>query len=70
MKKLSQLTVRPDEERSFVLHIEDEEGRALDLAVSAEQLDVIADSLDGLLSENEEQVFAADDGEIYQKPLG
>jgi hypothetical protein len=38
----------------FSLHIEDESGGLLELSASREQVDVIADSLDELLGQNDE----------------
>ena len=47
----------------FSLRIEDESGGILELTASREQLDVIADSLDDLLSATEaaDEVSSADD---------
>ena len=52
-KKLKRFHVEQAGEE-FSLHIEDEAGTVLELSASREQLDVIADSLDELLSQTEE----------------
>jgi hypothetical protein len=62
-KKLAKFTFSESEE-GYVLHIEAEGGDKLDLEATPEQLDAIIDGLDDLLSEDEEEIFAADDGEI------
>lgn len=52
-KKLKRFHVEEAGE-GFSLHIEDEAGGVLELSASREQLDVIADSLDDLLSQTED----------------
>lgn len=61
-KKLAKFTFSESEE-GYVLHIEAEGGDKLDLEASPEQLDAIIDGLDELLSEDEEEIFAADEDE-------
>jgi hypothetical protein len=69
MKQLArfEITVR---EEDFVLRLEDDSGEAVEFATSPEQLDLVIDALDELLSENEEELFEVEGGETYQKPLG
>jgi hypothetical protein len=58
-------------ETDFVLTLEDDAGQRHEFAASPEQLDAVIDTLDDLLSENEEELFEVDDEpQIYQKPLG
>ena len=52
-KKLTKFHIEPNGEE-FRLHIEDESGGALELAATREQVDVIVDSLDELLGEDDE----------------
>jgi hypothetical protein len=69
MKQLArfEITVR---EEDFVLRLEDDAGEAVEFATSPEQLDLVIDALDELLSENEEELFEVEGGDTYQKPLG
>lgn len=70
MRQLTRFSISVREE-DFVLHLEDDAGEATEFAASPEQLDAVIDALDELLSENEEEIFGADeDAETYQKPLG
>jgi hypothetical protein len=70
MRQLAKFSISVREE-DFVLHLEDAAGEATDFAASPEQLDAVIDALDELLSENEEDIFEADDdAPSYQKPLG
>lgn len=61
-KKLTKFHVEQSGD-AFSLHIEDESGGLLELAATREQLDVIADSLDDLLSETEEGDEVGDEEE-------
>ncbi len=45
----------------FTLHIEDGSGTTLELAATRDQLDVIADALDDLLADTEEDDAAEED---------
>jgi hypothetical protein len=69
MKQLArfEITVRDED---FVLRLEDDTGEAVEFATSPEQLDLVIDALDELLSENEEELFEVEGGDTYQKPLG
>jgi hypothetical protein len=70
MRQLAKFSISV-RETDFVLHLEDDAGQALDFAASPEQLDNVIDALDELLSEDEEEMFAAEDeAQTYQKPLG
>jgi hypothetical protein len=70
MRQLAKFSISV-RETDFVLHLEDEAGEALDFAASPEQLDAVIDTIDELLSENEEDLFEVeDDAPTYQKPLG
>ena len=70
MRQLAKFSISVREE-DFVLHLEDDAGGATDYAASPEQLDAVIDALDELLSENEEDLFEADEeSPSYQKPLG
>ncbi len=51
-KKLAKFTVTEAGE-SFNLHIEDEAGHVLELSATRDQVDVIADKLDELLSQDD-----------------
>lgn len=51
-KKLAKFTVTEAGE-DFNLHIEDEAGHVLELSATRDQVDVIADKLDELLSEDD-----------------
>ncbi len=50
-KKLAKFTPKPAG-NDFMLHIEDESGRTLELFATRDQIDVIADTLDELLSQD------------------
>ena len=52
MKKLAKFTVVEAGE-AFNLHIEDEAGHVLELSATRDQVDVIADKLDELLSQDD-----------------
>ena len=52
MKKLAKFTVTEAGE-DFNLHIEDEAGHVLELSATRDQVDVIADTLDELLSQDD-----------------
>lgn len=52
-KKLSRFTAEPARE-DFTLTIEDESGGTLQLMASREQIELIADTLDDLLSEDDD----------------
>jgi hypothetical protein len=70
MRQLAKFSISIREE-DFVLHLEDDTGQSQDYAASPEQLDAVIDALDELLSENEEDLFEADEeSPSYQKPLG
>lgn len=51
-KKLARFTAIPQGDE-FQLHIEDDSGETLELSATREQIDVIADNLDDLLSEDD-----------------
>ena len=63
-KKLSKFTVTESGE-AFNLHIEDEAGHVLELSATRDQVDVIADKLDELLSQDDsaDEVEGDDDDE-------
>ena len=68
MKQLARFAITVREE-DFVLALVDDTGQTTEFATSPEQLDLVIDALDELLSENEE--FDEEDAaETYQKPLG
>jgi hypothetical protein len=68
MRHLAKFSISVREE-DFVLQLVDEAGQAYDFATSPEQLDLVIDALDELLSEDDD--FDDDDElAIYQKPLG
>ncbi len=68
MKQLARFAITVREE-DFVLSLEDDTGQTTEFVTSPEQLDLVIDALDELLSENEE--FDEEDAaETYQKPLG
>jgi hypothetical protein len=54
-------------ETDFLLRLEDEAGEAVEFAASPEQLDLMIDALDDLLSEDDE-AFEFEDGEAHAKP--
>ncbi|MET0273988.1 MAG: hypothetical protein ABW360_13460 [Phenylobacterium sp.] len=68
MKQLARFTITVREE-DFVLTLVDDTGESVDYATSADQLDLVIDALDELLSEEDD---LDEDGEAaaYQKPLG
>ena len=73
MKKLAKFTVVEAGEE-FNLHIEDEAGHVLELSSTRDQLDVIADKLDELLSQDDsadevEGDEAEGDGEVDGKKV-
>ena len=68
MKTLANFSITVREE-DFVLHLVDDTGQTTEFATPPEQLDAIIDALDELLSEADEEL-EAEEGEIYQKPLG
>ena len=59
-KKLAKFTVTEAGE-DFNLHIEDEAGHVLELSATRDQIDVIADKLDELLSEDDSADEVEDD---------
>ena len=68
MRHLAKFSISVREE-DFVLQLVDEAGQAYDFATSPEQLDLVIDALDDLLSADDE--FDEDDERgTYQKPLG
>lgn len=68
MRHLAKFSISVREE-DFVLQLVDEAGQAYDFATSPEQLDLVIDALDELLSEDDD--LDEDDGlGVYQKPLG
>lgn len=73
-KKLSKFTVTESGE-AFNLHIEDEAGHVLELSATRDQVDVIADKLDELLSQDdsadevEGEIEGDDDEEIDGKDV-
>lgn len=70
MRQLARFTISVREE-DFVLHLVDEAGETTEFAASPEQLDLVIDALDDLLSESEEDPFEVEDASpTYQKPLG
>ena len=52
-KKLAKFAITEASE-SFSLHIEDEAGHVLELSATREQIDIIVDTLDGLLEEGDD----------------
>lgn len=69
MRQLSGFNISP-RETDFLLRLEDDAGEATEFACSPEQLDLMIDALDELLSEDDD-AFEVDEGaETYQKPLG
>ena len=60
IKKLSKFTVTEQGE-DFNLHIEDEAGHVLELSATRDQVDIIADTLDELLSEDDSADEIEDD---------
>lgn len=69
MRHLAKFSISVREE-DFVLQLVDENGQAYDFATSPEQLDLVIDALDELLSEDDDLDDEDDDATIYQKPLG
>ena len=67
-KKLSKFTVTEAGE-AFNLHIEDEAGHVLELSATRDQVDVIADKLDELLSQDDSADEIEDDDEIDGKDV-
>ena len=61
IKKLAKFTVT-DAGEDFNLHIEDEAGHVLELSATRDQVDVIADKLDELLSQDD-SADEVEDGE-------
>ncbi len=53
-RTLARFTASPAGDGGFTLHIEDDGGETLELAATRDQLDVIADALDDLLADTEE----------------
>ncbi len=52
IKKLAKFTVR-EADTAFSLHIEDEAGHVLELSATRDQIDIIVDRLDELLSQDD-----------------
>jgi hypothetical protein len=69
MRQLAKFSITVREE-DFVFHLMDDAGQTTDFAASPDQFDAVIDTLDELLSENEEGVVELEDEDIYQKPLG
>ena len=61
-KKLAKFTAVPEGEE-FQLHIEDDGGDTLELTATREQIDVIVDNLDELLSQDDSLDEVDDDEE-------
>ncbi|MDQ4060784.1 MAG: hypothetical protein M3145_06720 [Pseudomonadota bacterium] len=51
-RKLGKFSISPADD-GFTLHIEDDKGEVLDVAASEEQLELIADTIDDLLAEDD-----------------
>jgi hypothetical protein len=69
MRQLARFAITVREE-DFVLTLVDDAGETAEFATSPDQLDLVIDALDELLSENEEYDAELDEGDAYQKPLG
>ena len=66
-KALAKFTISEDGD-GFRLHIEDDGGDTLELTATADQLDLIAEAVDNLLSKDDsaDEVDAGDDDEIEE----
>jgi hypothetical protein len=64
IKTLARFTVNPGK-GNYRMHIEDEDGETVELTATRDQLDVIADALDDLLAqdEDEDEVDGSDEEE-------
>jgi hypothetical protein len=60
MRQLARFAISPRNE-DFVIRLEDEAGEKLEFCASPEQLDAVIDALDEMLTEHEEDFFAAPD---------
>jgi hypothetical protein len=69
MRKLARFAIDP-RETDFILTMEDEAGEKHQFTASPEQLDLMIDALDDLLSEDDDAFEIDDDEATYQKPLG
>lgn len=56
MRQLARFTITVREE-DFVLHLVDDAGETVEFQTSPEQLDLVIDALDELLSEDDDEVF-------------
>jgi hypothetical protein len=70
MARLTHFDVRPREAGSFTLELENDAGERFRAEITAEQMDTAIDAMDDLLADHEEEAFAVDERETYQKPLG
>ncbi|MGN6375957.1 MAG: hypothetical protein ACTHMG_10410 [Sphingomonas sp.] len=66
-KALETFTITPSTE-GYLLHIEDEEGEVTELTANYDQLDLIAEELDGVLDADEEGELEVDEDEDDELP--
>jgi hypothetical protein len=67
-KRLTKFSVEPDG-TGFIFHIEDDTGRSFDLSATRDQVDVIADTLDDLLSADDSGDEVTDDEDFDEDDL-
>ncbi len=64
VKKLAKFTVL-EADKAFSLHIEDEAGHVLELSATRDQIDIIVDKLDEILSQDDSaDEIDGDDNEV------
>ena len=64
VKKLAKFTIL-EADKAFSLHIEDEAGHVLELSATRDQIDVIVDKLDEILSQDDSaDEIDGDDNEV------
>jgi hypothetical protein len=69
MRQLTGFTISP-RETDVVLHLKDDAGAVWDFSAGAEQLELVIEALEELISEDEDRLAGDDAVAAYQKPLG
>lgn len=62
-RTLSSFSIAADGKGDYLISIEDEDGEAIELTASYEQLDLISESIDDVLDQDEEDSLGTDEDE-------
>lgn len=60
-RTLSSFTIAADGNGDYLINIEDEDGETIELTASYEQLDLISESIDDVLDEDEEDPLGVEE---------